>query len=726
MSGRVRLIVAVLTLLVAILGALALGRFGMAQLRPNVLIVTIDTLRADRLGAYGYRAARTPVLDRLAREATLFEEAYSSAPITMPAHSTIMTGLLPPVHGVRDNGAYALPDEALTLAERLRAQGYLTQAFVSAVVLSKRYNLNQGFDLYDDKLWDEEDPKLFMIRERQARETIGATLQWLDEWQSRPERAPFFTWVHLFDPHQPHRAPAWIASTSGSGYDAEVTYADQQLGRLIEALRATGELDRTLILVTADHGESLGEHGEKTHAVFVYRSTMHVPLIVRYPGAFRAGQRVTTPAHHIDIFPTVLDVLNLPEDPELSGISLRQLASGQAGATRPLYSESLLSELGFGMAPLYAVRESGHSLIRAPRPELYDMVRDPGETQNLFGDPAHQATAESLDFSLQELLDSAADQALSAPRNPLSEESIQMLQSLGYLQGASERAAVSGMDPKDGIHIYNQLEDARKAAQQDDWAESERLARAILEQIPAHASARGVLATALLNQGRTDEAKDQYLHLVAQNPAEFRVLAMLGALSLRTGRLDEAERYYRDALAAAPTFVEAMSGLGLAAMLRGDEKAARDWFDQILRIDPDFPDVHRLLGDWHFERGEFAQARASYEQAMRMVSAEYRTLLQAAASARRSKDSQQARQWLEQATKLHPTRWVAYYNLSCLHALEGRPAEAHLALRKAIAIEPDVIRLARADSDWAALRADPEFQRMEAEAAAAARAERTD
>ncbi len=680
--------------------------------KPNVLMITIDTLRADHVGAYGFAPANTETMDRLAREGLLFDEAFSAAPITLPSHSTIMTGLLPPAHGVRDNGAYALPDAAVTLAERLHAIGYATQAFVSAVVLAKRYNIQQGFDQYDDKLWGEDDPKLFMIRERRATDTVDAALNWFEGWRVDAQRRPFFTWVHLFDPHEPHQAPGWLGVRSVSPYDAEITYADEQLGRLIERLRSAGELENTLVVLTSDHGESLGEHDEKTHAVFVYRATQHVPLIMRYPKRFPPGNRVATPVHHIDIVPTVLASVGLSADPALAGVDLASVASLPTWHERALYSESLLSEVGFGMAPLYAVRERGYTFIRAPKPELYDLTADPAETRNLHDVPGYLEIANGLDISLQHILDESAATALEAPRNPLSEESIEMLQSLGYLQSASARAGVIGMDPKDGIRIYNKLDAARKAGQQGHWPVSEKIAREILAEIPGHASARGVLAVALINQDRNDEARDEYLRIIADNPGEFRVLGMLGVMAMRNDDLDGAGRHYLDALKIAPTFIEAMSGLGLIAMIRGNETLAQQWFDQVVAIDPGFPDVRRLLGDLYFEREQFAEAQAAYALAMKLSPGDYRTLIQAAASARRANAGAAARVWLAEAIKLRPEGWVAHYNLACLDAIEQRDVEAIEHLRASIKLEPGVIGLARIDPDWTELREDPRVSPM--------------
>src|SRR6266850_2351547 len=263
--------------------------------RPNVLVVTIDTLRTDRLGCYGFGLAHTPAIDRLADEGVRCTDVASSAPITLPAHCSIMTGLYPPAHGVRDNGNYALGPEAVTLAERLQTAGYRTGAFVSAAVLTRRYGLDQGFEVYDDDLWSEDEPELFMIRERPASRTADRALAWLDDWWKNGRRQPFFIWVHFFDPHQPYKQRSIdLAALAPTLYDAEIAEADRGVGRLIDRLREQGVLDDTLIVFTADHGESLDEHGEPTHGIFIYDATIHVPLIWRLPHVFAAEDRKST------------------------------------------------------------------------------------------------------------------------------------------------------------------------------------------------------------------------------------------------------------------------------------------------------------------------------------------------------------------------------------------------------------------------------------------------
>ncbi|HZP66608.1 MAG TPA: sulfatase-like hydrolase/transferase [Rudaea sp.] len=689
---------------------LALAGCGRAPEHPNVVIVTFDTTRADHLGTYGLGLAHTPTIDRLAAEGVRFDNAIAAAPITAVSHATIMTGLLPPAHGVRDNGSFALGDAAVTLAERFKAAGYDTRAYVSAIVLNRRYKLDQGFDVYDDDLWGEDEPKLFMIRERPAAETIDHVLDWYGKRDKSPEAKPFFLWVHLFDPHEPRRPPTWARTLAPSTYDAAIAYADRELGRLVEALRASGELDRTVFVFTADHGESLGEHEEKTHAIFVYRATTRVPLIVRYPPVLPEGKPYAGPVRNVDIAPTLLDLAHLPGAKDTQGVDLTPLARGDAPPPDlPQYSESKLAELGFGMAPLFAVRKSGYTFIRAPKPELYDLKNDPGETHNLYGDPAYQAKADALDVELEKLLKDSSAHAIAAESSPMSKETMEALQSLGYLQGANDRAAAAGIDPKDGIGIYNKFEDARHAAQQRKWPQAEKALKEILAESPRHFSARSVLALVLVKRGKYDEAREQYLELIAQDPTQFRIYGMLGQISLARGELDEAERYNHEALKVAPQFVEAMGQLGLVAMLRGDEAGAERWYADALKIDPNFPTLYRRLGDVYYERGEFAKALVEYREAYNRKPKDLRSLLQAGASARRAGDLALSETLLRQAVTQKPKSWIARYNLACLLAQQGKTDEALGALDEAVGHGMLYPKLLDEDEDWDGLRKDQRF-----------------
>lgn len=675
--------------------------------KPNVLLITIDTLRADRLGSYGYPAARTPALDRVAAEGVRCSDAIAAAPITAPSHSSILTGLWPPAHGVRDNGTYSLPLEAETLAERLQKNGWATHAIVSAVVLDRRYQLDQGFEQYDDDLWPEDEPKLFMIRDRPARKTTDRFLAWLDGRPAEDAR-PFFAWLHYFDPHQPYEPEAQDRALAATPYDAEIAGVDRAIGRILDRLRATGQLDDTLLVITADHGESLGEHGEKTHAVFLYDATLRVPLLLRYPRALPAGRVYEGPVRSIDLVPTVLGALGLPGGEETQGRDLMAALRGREAPPRlPQYSESLVAELGFGMAPLFALRADGFKWIRAPRPELYDLTADPRELANRVDQDRRRATA--LDRELSAILEESRGRALASAANPLDQETREALISLGYLSRQDDREKMGGLDPKDGLPIYNRLEDARHLAQQQRWSEAEVLLREILAVIPGHVSARNVLGLALVRQGRLDEAVEQYRLSLDSDPNQARVLSMLGGIELGRDRLAEAEQLFRAALAITPGFVEAIANLGFVADLRGETEEARGLYEKALAADPHFPRAHRLAADWHYERGDWAKALASYQAVLATVPTDFESTLQAGNSLRRLGRRPEAETLFRRAEELRPDSWIPLYNRACLAAVSGEP-EAALALLARLG-EKGFRRLAllREDEDLDGVRRLPEF-----------------
>lgn len=688
----------------------------------NVLIITLDTTRADHLGAYGFTLARTPNIDRLAREGTRFADAVSAAPITLPSHSTIFTGLLPPAHGVRDNGSYALGDGATTLAERFKSAGYRTQAFVSALVLNRRYNLNQGFEGYDDDLWAEDEPPLFMIRSRSAPKTAERAVRWFEGWHRETAKKPFFVWVHFFDPHQPNDPTLAEQVKSPSAYDAEISVADQGVGMLLDELKKLGALDRTLVVLTADHGESLGEHGEKTHAVFIYDATVRVPLIVRAPGVMSAGKVYAGPVRSEDIAPTVLAALKLPGGGEMQGIDLLPAVRGAVPPPDlPQYSESLTSEVGFGMAPLYGVRRGGWKWIRAPRPELYDLGGDFRELANRM--PAEARRGAALDGELQKILDDSRRHAIAAKQNPMDKETEETLRALGYLAPQGDKEGMGGIDPKDGMALYQKLEDARHLAQDNHWPEAEKSLREILAVTPRNVTCWNILALALLRQNDMTQAKDAYHHSLAISPDQARVYSMLGTIAMVSGDLAGAEKEFDRALAISPGFVEAMSNLGLIAALRGDRAKAQELNEKALALDPSFPRAYRRLADLAYERGEWGRALANYRKVIKVASSDFASLVQAGNSARRLNQPVEAETFFRKAGKLRPDSWVPGYNLACLKATRGDAPAALSELEKLVAPggpgfhRPDLLEQ---DADLVAVRALPGFPALHQKAQAAA------
>jgi len=707
---------------ILLLGLLMVPSTGCGKRRPlNVLLITIDTLRADHLGCYGFNLAHTPRIDRLAREGVRATDAVAAAPITLPSHASILTGLLPPAHGVRDNGTYALGDDAVTLAERLKAAGYSTHAAVSALVLNRRYNLAQGFDSYDDDLWAEDAPRLFMIRDRRAAKTAERVAGWLDTWSEAKTRRPFFVWTHFYDPHQPYEPLPEDRVRCPTPYDGEIAGADKGVGRIVDELERLGVLDDTLVILTADHGESLGEHGEKTHAVFVYDATLHVPFLLRSPRLFSAGTVYTGPVRSVDIVPTVLSALGLPGGEETQGADLLRALQGKAEPLQlPQYSESLLAEVGFGMAPLYAVRSAGIKWIRAPRPEVYDLKKDPHELHNLYPQEARRGAR--LDRELSALLADSQKRALGAQKSPMDRETLENLQALGYLAPAGMRQTMKGIDPKDGIVLYNKLEEARHFAQGKQWPEAERKLREIMEVTPANLSALNILALCRFQQDDLPGAYGLYLRSLALDPKQSRVYAMLGAISMIREDFAAAERNYRQALAITPAFVEAMSSLGFIAAVHGKDGEAQRWYEKAIAADPGFPRVYRRLGDLYYERGDWDKAFVNYRKTIRIIPSDFTAVVQAGNAARRKGDRKGAAELFRQAARLRPDSWVPVYNLACLRAVEGDLPAALELLGQLPGKGFHNPGLLEADEDLKALRGSPELRRIIAAVEAAAEA----
>jgi arylsulfatase A-like enzyme len=419
----------------------------------NLLVITLDTTRADAIGTYGGRAV-TPTLDQLADTGFMFEQASTVAPLTLPAHCSLFTGLFPPGHHVHGNGQ-ALASGFVTLAERLNARGFETGAFVSSFVLDREWGLNQGFDVYRDVDTHPGPIDRTSLR-RPADRIVDDALGWLHEI----DRSRFFAWLHFYDAHAPSQPPAEFASPNGQDtYAGAIGFIDFQLSRVISFLDERGLLESTVVVIVGDHGESLGEHGEPTHGLFVYQSVIHVPLIIRVPVARMQGRRVTEPVRVVDILPTVLDLLGQTAAPATDGTSLVPLMSGAVKEMGlEAYSESRYGFDRFGWSPLKALRQGRFKLILAPRPELYDLASDPDETTNLYGQRAGLVNA--LTRRLEEI-ESPAEAQRAADVPALDSETRARLAALGYVSLPAPRAPIDAgtrlPDPKDHIDLYRQF-----------------------------------------------------------------------------------------------------------------------------------------------------------------------------------------------------------------------------------------------------------------------------
>lgn len=441
----------------AVVAVAALGS-GTAGARPsemNVLIITLDTTRADRLSPYGYMDAAMPALERLAREATVFNQAVSVSPLTLPAHTTVFTGLLPPTHGVRDNADRPLAATHTTLAELFRAQGFRTAAFIGSAVLDRERGLAQGFDVYSDVGRDQRRP---------GNEPQRAAAQVIDEaakWLASDGRRRFLLWAHLYDPHHPYDPPEPFRSETRDAYVGELAFVESQIGRLLRVLDERGLRDHTIVVVVGDHGESLNEHGEEHHGIFLYESVLRVPLMIRMPGI--AARRVPEVVRITDVMPTVLALAGI-DAPAVDGVSLVDLMTGRRhGLDLEAYAESLYPQR-FGWSPLYALRDSRYKFIDAPKPELYDLARDPFEERNIVAE--RSTIAEAMKRRLDAIAAKTPSEVHQASAAP-SPETRARLTSLGYFAGPKATASTGGKlpDPKDCLPLLGRPVAGRCAQQ---------------------------------------------------------------------------------------------------------------------------------------------------------------------------------------------------------------------------------------------------------------------
>ncbi|MFH2000758.1 MAG: sulfatase-like hydrolase/transferase [Planctomycetota bacterium] len=553
--------------------------------RPeNLLLITIDTLRADHLGCYGYSDAKTPVIDRLADQGTLFERAYACAPTTLPSHAGILTGLYPPSTGIRDNGLFRLPSSIVTVTEVLHDHGFTTGAVLAADPLNQRFGLDQGFDFYDAPGVQSHNYSV-----RNAGEITSRAVSWLE---GADKDKPFFLWVHYFDPHAPYTPPEpFVGGTPVEQYDGEIAYTDQQIGALLQALEAQGNRDATLVILTADHGESLGEHGESGHSVFIYDATIHVPVIVSGPGIPR-GKRIDRVVSNIDIPYTACSLLKAGSMPDWTNSLPRQVAPGdlfQDRGPRVVYSESMVPAIRYGWSGLTSIRTEDWLYIKAPREELYRLDdSDWGQVRNRIDSKAVS------DASLRKLLDEMV-QKMPQPEAPqssladaLSEEERRSMEQLGYLlAGAETSNPFEGelADPKDKIEISERIYEAVQAIGQGRLKKAMKQLQWVRENDADNVLSLMLLGDLFEKMDDMEEARDSYLKVLELSPNYWKAFSELASLEVRMGRLDDAEGHLKKALEIASFSAELWCKWGQMLEAQGKTFEAADAYHQVLDMD---------------------------------------------------------------------------------------------------------------------------------------------
>lgn len=546
---------------------------------PNLLLVTLDTVRADRIGAYGHAAARTPNLDRLAARGVRFERAYAQVPLTLPSHASLLTGLHPPEHGLHDNGRRALGPGPTTLAELFGERGFRTGAFVAAVALDRSFGLDRGFEHYDDEL-DLAPGSRSTALERSAAHVVDGALAWL-----RSADAPFFAWVHFYDPHAPYAPPSAFRE-AGDLYDGEIAYVDAELGRLLEWLGAEQLVESTLVVVIADHGESLGEKGEKTHGSLIYEGTQRIPLIVSWPGALEEGTTTTDLVQQVDLLPTVLELCGWRAPDSVSGRSFAPVLRGEELPAGTVYLESDYCALNFGWSPLRGIVHERWKLIQAPTRELYDLVQDPGEEHNLAAE--HPETVSALEKRLVEAR--ARLRRDEGDAREVAADLTRALGKLGYTQGFGRGVvgeAGVGINPVERIEV---LELYHAAIGYGHLGQTERMI-APLEQVvvscPESAGFRALLGEAYTRQGRPGEGIEQLLLAVELDPDYDPAHYYLARAYQSRGDEGLATAHYQLTVELRPSSLMARLPLARLLVTQGDHLGGLEQYRRIVELEPE-------------------------------------------------------------------------------------------------------------------------------------------
>jgi arylsulfatase A-like enzyme/cytochrome c-type biogenesis protein CcmH/NrfG len=647
--------------------------------RPNIILVTLDTTRADHLGCYGHAQAGTPVIDSLATAGVLFSQAATPAPLTLPAHASIMTGLYPTYHGVRLNGTTALGQDRTTLAEVLAAQGYRTGAFVAAFVVDGRWGLNQGFGTYDDRFDLGKFKRLDLAAvQRPANEVVDAALQWLDG----NKEGPFFAWVHLYDPHSPYEPPEpFRTQYGGQGparlYDGEIAFADQQVGRLVSWLGEAGLSGRTIVVVAGDHGEGLGSHGEGTHGFFLYDYAVHVPLIVATPFDELRGVRVDDQVSLVDVFPTVLDLAGIDRAAPVHGRSLvASMLRREPQQEVAAYSESMTPGLQFGWSALRSMRSGRYKFIEAPRPELYDLQADPGEARNIVAD--RPAIAAGMGRELARLTEETGRDAPAPEAANLDRETMERLAALGYVGTPGSPSVPAGpesgrADPKDKLAAFSAVQEAGALISDGEHAQAARLLEEAIRGEPEMPQALLMLGSCYTELGRRKEARARFDQVLRNDPQSVQGLIGMANILLEDGQSDDVVTLCR----------------------------------KTLSIDPRNTQAYTLLGDVYIERHEPSTALPFLERAVEIQPKITQGRLNLAACLIEVKQLPRAQAMLQEILAAQPKFPGAQFNLGVLYEELQRPEEAGTAYLAEIANHPNGFKarfnlgkLLAAREDW--------------------------
>ncbi|MEW6367094.1 MAG: sulfatase-like hydrolase/transferase [Acidobacteriota bacterium] len=715
----------------AILGAayrLFLREPDFARLRGgrdfNLILITLDTTRADRLACYGCTRVETPAIDRLAARGVRFEKCFAQTPLTLPSHTTIMTGTLPLFHGVRDNGGFIVPEGIETMAELFKRRGYETGAFVAAYVLDSKWGLNQGFDTYFDRFDLSKFKRISLgTVQRPANEVVDEVIPWLE----KNRLGNFFVWVHLYDPHSPYEPPAPFSEQYVEHpYLGEIAFADSQIERLWQFLDRNDLLDRTFLLIAGDHGESLGEHEESSHGFFVYQGAIQVPLIIVTP--FERFQGVVSPevVSLADLMPTVCEMAGISIPAQVQGKSLLPAFYGRSRKNPPLaYSETYYPRFHYGWSDLKSVQNERYKLILSPEPELYDVVEDPREERNLIS--SRRDVYQELNGEAEAFIRDSSKNAFETDYTKIDEETREKLAALGYIGSFSDPAMLEGKklaNPKEKIAVYNELSRAREVGMGDKPDEAVKIIQGIIATDPEITDAYFSIGNIYFQQQKYTEAIEYFKQVLGRKPddtfaainvalayegmrqfaeAEAFVLDylskgfrepqlyfMLGNMSFVQKKYDKAISYFETCLSLNTESASSHNVLGAIYIVKDDLPRAREHLDKAMQLNPSLSNLHYNWAQMHEKEGKLREAEAEYLKELECSPKHFKATYNLSRLYRETGDEAKEYRYLEKCLDSDPEFPLTYFYLARIHLHRGeRYQEAIELVKKGIDLKPD-------------------------------------
>ncbi len=656
----------------------------------NVLLVTFDTTRADHIGCYGYKKIKTPNIDRLAREGCLFEKAFTPVPITFPAHASMLTGLYPLAHGVRNNGwfgSHALSGSIVTLPELLKEQDYKTAAFVSAYVLDSRFGLDQGFDIYGDNNLSINDAN-FGHLQRRAEPVTQAAMKWLEGIG----KEKFFLWVHYYDPHDPWAPPPPFSEEyADNPYDGEIAYADYWFGKLLDKIEELELRETTLIVFASDHGEGLGDHHERTHGIFLYEYALGVPLIFSHPRLLPESKGISSLVRLIDISPTILEVMgcNIPEN--MQGVSLLPLMKGEEkNLNLVLYCETIYPKCSHNWSPLEGLRTESWKYIFAPIKELYRMDKDPQEKRNLF--EKRKDLSARMDKRLAGLKKEIMPDEPVSTEIAMDEQTREKLRSLGYVWAPTIEKE-SYPDPKEKIHVLEYLNKATTYIEQAQYEKAIPLLKKVLKLDPEDISAYVHLGQIYVVRNEPEKSIEAFEQAVKLKPGDLRIYIMLGEGYMEAGRHKEGLAVFKKALELEPECKEAYLNMGLHYFRNQKYSKAGDLFQKVLEVDPEEGTAHDYMSEIYWKLGDYDKIESEAEALLENNpdnNMALSSLMNLGIMYQITQQNKAAQDVLEKVIGIKPDIGRAHYYLGMVYFQEKRLPDALASLKKAIKYDPKI------------------------------------